>query len=169
MGGVGGAFADPAFEEGGSVLRELELGGRGRHDFVGVCGMEAAEQFAGLRFAGDDGGFPGLSGGECAGACVQAQIALAPLVVHAVALETVAGEERPDLAVEVEGLLPECGVGGDRAAKEGKQESGNEEDTHRSEWVSVAQGGERRGAVGGVGITCAEAFPSVKNGKLQIV
>ena len=53
------------------------------------------------------------------------------------------------MAVEVEELLAECGLGGDRAAYEGKQESGNKEDTHRSEWVSVVQGGERRDAVGG--------------------
>ena len=75
-----------------------------RHHFRFVVGGDAAPEFALLGVAGDDrrdvvvfdeGGF----------GSVEPQVGLAGLFVEAVALEAVFGEDRADVAVEIERLL----------------------------------------------------------------
>jgi hypothetical protein len=90
--------------------------------------MEAAEQLAGLGFAGHDGGLSRFRGRESAVPGVETQVGFAAVRVHAVAFEAVAGEEWPDLAVEVKGGVRGCGRR--RGNPEGGQCNKQEREAH---------------------------------------
>ena len=75
--------------------------GRRGHEVVGVLREEARDDGGLLRLAGDDGRFAGRAGLERFVAHVEAELALACLVVEAVALETRVRHDGPDVPVEV--------------------------------------------------------------------
>ena len=91
MGLVVCSLSDPCLEGGFRCLGKHGLGVGGRHDFVLVLGVDAFEEFAGVRFAGDDRGLAGLSLSKRVFAEIEPQLAFTAVFVHAVALEAVLG------------------------------------------------------------------------------
>ena len=75
-----------------------------RHHFRFVVGRDAAPEFALLGMAGDDRGDVVVFDEGGVGR-VQPQLGLPGFFVEAVALEAVFGEDRADVAVEIELLL----------------------------------------------------------------
>ena len=102
--GVGRTLFDPALER--FLLLGLEMAMRigRRHHFRFVVGRDAAPEFALLGVAGDDRGDVVVFGVGGFGH-VEPQLGLAGLFIEAVALEAVFGEDRADVAVEIELLL----------------------------------------------------------------
>ena len=116
---IGSPFGDPACE--GSDLRRGELVvtvGRW-HLFIGIGGVDAFDEFALVGFAGKDGGVAGFEwlGGKLAG--VEAQAAF--MFAGTVAAVTIFGEDRADVAGEIEGWGG-CGRGGERLDQSGERE-----------------------------------------------
>ena len=119
---VGGAAGDPLFEEvalgGGEGFFEFRWG----HHVVGVLGAEAADDFASFGVAGVDGGLAGFAAAEGGVAVVEAELALAALVVGAVAFEAAVREEGADVSAKAQlgGGAEEGGASGE-AGEEGEQ------------------------------------------------
>ena len=116
---VFGALLDPTFDERDLILREhlVELGGR--HVIVGVFREESLHHFALFRMSGQDGrlaGFAAFAGGVQG---VQAQLALHLVLVRPVAGVAGVGEDRPDVAVELDAF--------GRSNRGDEQEAGNGE------------------------------------------
>ena len=84
--------------------------------------MNALEELACLGFSGNDGGFAGLSFSHSIVSDIEAQFAFASVLVHTMALETVLGENRTHLPVEVDYRgLSARGVGTRRRKHQKKQ------------------------------------------------
>lgn len=109
-----GAALDPAFEEVLVGWGELFGFVWGRHDVVGVMGGDAAEEFAVIGVAGDDGGVAGFGFPEGGFLDVEAEVAFAFIGIGAVAGEAVFGEKGADFAGEVDFL----GGDGEREERE---------------------------------------------------
>ena len=96
-----GAFLDPAFDQGDLIFRKHLVELRRRHVVVGVVGAQSLHHFAGVRFAGDDRGFAGLSAFAGSFERVEAQAALDLILVGAVAGVASVREDRSDVPVEL--------------------------------------------------------------------
>ena len=96
---VDGPFLDPAVEEFFLVVGEPPVGIRRRHDDVGVGRVDAFEQHARTRIARHD-----RAGMNRSLAVIELQVSLPLVAVLSVAIEAVLGEDRPDVAIEVERL-----------------------------------------------------------------
>lgn len=94
------------------------------HLFIGIGGGDAFDELALVGFAGKDGGVAGFEGfgGELAGVEAKAAFVLAGTV----AAVTVFGEDRADVAGEIEGLGG-CGRGGERPGQSGEREEDGDE------------------------------------------
>ena len=89
MGFVGGAFFDPLFEERDLIGQERFVGLRWRHDFVGIGGDDADDDFLPVLFVRDVKTEAGFTEG----------FTLVILgVVGAVAFEAIVGEDGADVA-----------------------------------------------------------------------
>ena len=103
VGLVSGALGDPRFEDGLFLFPERAAEFRGRHQVVGIVGVDPLDQLAGTRVARDDR-LPAAfeyHGGTLEG--IEAQTGLTALVgVGAVAGETAVGEDGADVAVEID-------------------------------------------------------------------
>ena len=121
--GVRGALLDPAFEQRrspASVSGLPSLAGGIRQG--GVGGHDAGEQLALVRLAGDDR----LAGAALevlhrAVAGVEAQAGLAGLVVGAVAVQTLARQDGPDVALVIHRLAGRPSGGGRQRQREDKK------------------------------------------------
>ena len=116
---VFGALLDPAFDEGDLVLGEHLMEFRRGHVIVRVVGAQALHHFAGFRFAGDDGGFAGLT--SLAGGLkgIETELTLDLVLVGPVAGEASIREDRADVSVELHLL----GGDGERAKEAGGGEA----------------------------------------------
>ena len=121
------ALLDPLLQHGHLILGQpLALG---RHLLLRVGRSDAGHHLTVVGFAGDDGGLAGFRGKQGVAAKVEAELAFAGLVVRAVAFETVAREERADVAVEIDfggGGGGGRGFGGVGGRSGGNQESEEE-------------------------------------------
>ncbi len=100
-----GALADPLPEQGHLGRRNgLVLLGR-RHDLIRILRDDALDERAALRIAGHHGGHA-VAGHLRLGFVVEAQAALALLVIGSVAKKAVLREDRPDLAGKIHGGRP---------------------------------------------------------------
>ena len=86
---------------------DFQMTFRRRHLLVGIGTRDAANDFALLRFAGNDGARTGffIANGNGIFQNVEAQIRFATFRVRPVTLETTVGEERANLKIEVNRLL----------------------------------------------------------------
>ena len=102
MGGVGGVGVDPFPQEFFLLRREWLLELRGRHDEVWIGRLDPGDQFALGDGAGHDRPRARRQFGEGGGAFVEPQVSLPRMRVAAVAVVAVGGEDRPDVAGEVD-------------------------------------------------------------------
>jgi len=101
---VFGAFLDPAFDERDLFLGKHLVELRRWHMVVGVGRQQALHHRAPLGLAGHDGGVAGLAAPSRGFEGIQAQFALVLALVGAVAGEAGVGEDRADVAVELDAL-----------------------------------------------------------------
>ena len=92
-----GSFVDPPSQERDLIWREFLVRLRWRHDIVRLFGEEASDQFARIRIAGDDGGVFSACRSL---ASVESKISFAGMLVRSVAVETIVGKDRSDIAIE---------------------------------------------------------------------
>src|SRR5207249_11562319 len=104
---------DPAADERDFALAQPAAGFGLRHPFRFVLRRDAAEQLALLRLAWHDHRaiFPL---GKCSLFSVEPEVRLSLGLVRPVAIEAVVGEDRPDIAVELDGLRQGLGSTGKR-------------------------------------------------------
>jgi len=95
------AGRNPAAERVHLGRRELLLRLGRRHQLVVVRARDAADEFARIGFAGDEGALAGLRGRERGLAEVEAETGLARVFVRPVAGEALAGKDGADFALEV--------------------------------------------------------------------
>ena len=124
-----GALLDPLAEERDLGRGELLARFGGRHLFLGVLRGDAMPKLALVGLSGDDGGLPLFDLGERALFRVEPEVGLPRLCIGTVAFVAVFGEDRADVAVELDlvghrvgdlrCLLPLCGQEerGDKEAK----------------------------------------------------
>lgn len=135
MGGVGGAFVDPAFEGGdfgGSETGDFRVG-RGHHFFV-VVADDAEDEFTVGALAGDDhGGAVFRAEGAFLG--VEAELGLAAFFVGAVAMVALVREDGLDVATEVD--------------RRGRRPQRKDSEREENEGENASEGSERKhGAIG---------------------
>ncbi len=139
VGGVGGAFVDPAFEDGDFGGREAgEFGVGRRHHFLFVGASDAEEGVAVGALAGHDGrSAVALAIRAVLG--VEAEFAFAAGLVGAVAVETFVRENRAHLTREVDGLGRR---GGGRC-----RVGGGDGERHDEKGEATSEGSERKHGV----------------------
>ncbi len=98
-----GALLDPQLEQRDLPRRQRLAGRRRGHAPLRVLLGDALVQLALVQLAGDDGAFLGAVAEE-PGLRVEAEVGLALVLVGAVTLEAVVGQDRLDVAVEIDGL-----------------------------------------------------------------
>ena len=99
-----GAFLDPLFDEGDLRLAEHLVELRRRHVVVGVGCQQALHHFAFLRMTWRDGRITGLTALARSVEGIEAQLALHFIFIRTVAGVTGVGEDRTDVAVELDAL-----------------------------------------------------------------
>jgi hypothetical protein len=72
----------------------------GRHDVFRIMRHDASQEFAAIRFAGNDRRLFRFSTGERAFTEIETQVGFPRFFVLAMTGETVVGEDRPDVAIE---------------------------------------------------------------------
>ena len=112
-----GSILEPLPEELDLLLGHRFLGLGRRHHLLGVIGEDAVPKLAFVELARDDG--PGaVAVGEGGFLEVEAQLGLPRFLGGSVAVEALARENRPDVAVEANGFLSHYRDG------EGKRQQG---------------------------------------------
>src|SRR6185436_567689 len=113
-----------------------------RHHFVGVTGGDAFYQLAAFFVSGPDG--DGAVGARFNGlvALVQTQLGFAGGFVRTVAMETLGGYERENVASEVD--LVGCGQRGSRRTKKVQSESSRQNEPRRTPDQPSNRGRARR-------------------------
>ena len=125
-----GALFDPAAQRGDLRGRQM-LADRGRRHRSILGHTDAGDQFAFGRLAGDNGpaaAFQFFHGGIAA---VQAQAGLAGRIIGAMTLKAIGRQDRPDVAVKIDGFR-----------RLGADDDGNQQDRDQAE--VTAHGGNLR-------------------------
>ena len=100
--GVAGSLTNPLCENSPLIVGERAVGVGGGHPLVGVRGRDAANEFAPVRVAGDDGRFSVRQRFDGVAPQIESQAAFAVLFVRPVAGEAVFRQDGPHIAVEVD-------------------------------------------------------------------
>src|SRR5688572_9306553 len=96
------AFVHPPSQFGNFVVAEFFSAIGRRHFHIRVLRRHADEKLAIAGLAGHNGDTAALQRADCNFALVEPQASLATLVIEAVALEALVGQDRPDVAIEID-------------------------------------------------------------------
>jgi hypothetical protein len=97
-------FGDPSLQRGLVLVRHDLLRVRWRHDLVLIGRKDALDDLAGVRLAGNDGDLARFAFAVGGFTQIEAQLAFARVIIHAVAGEALLREHRPHVAIEIDGV-----------------------------------------------------------------
>ena len=142
---VRGTLEDPTLEGGDLLWCQLlvELG-RG-HELLRIGMDDAFEQFTAVGLGGEDGDLAGFGRFKCRVLSIQAQAALAFLVIGAVTLKAGVGQDGADVPVEIEfgwagnirGLNRAAGLRGEQGREQGGSKRHRVRVQHRQDDAEV--------------------------------